>query len=268
MKVFGVEIKRYGAAFTLIELLVVISIISLLMAIIIPIINRAREQGKRAVCLSNLNQLSLAWIMYADDNEDRIVCGDTEEYTSEYQPNGVHYKETAWVLKDWNTNDMAKKRDAIMKGALYRYARDVGVYKCPTGLRKELRLYTVIDAMNCIAIPGCGPGAVMIKNRLQIEKPYQRFVFLDDGGSGGATMGGWTCYVNVDRWWDVTPIRHGEGTTFSFADGHGEYWKWKDRRTLDFGQRMRAFSEVQTKNDDILRTQIGAWGEVALNRDE
>jgi len=47
--------------FTLIELLVVIAIIAILMAILIPTLNRAREQGKRAVCLSNLKQMMLAW---------------------------------------------------------------------------------------------------------------------------------------------------------------------------------------------------------------
>ena len=34
---------------------------------------RAREQGKRAVCLSNLKQLALAWIMYADENDDKLL---------------------------------------------------------------------------------------------------------------------------------------------------------------------------------------------------
>jgi prepilin-type N-terminal cleavage/methylation domain-containing protein len=52
--------------FTLIELLVVIAIIAVLMAILLPALNRVKEQGKRAVCLSNLRQLTMAWIMYAD----------------------------------------------------------------------------------------------------------------------------------------------------------------------------------------------------------
>jgi prepilin-type N-terminal cleavage/methylation domain-containing protein len=51
--------------FTLIELLVVIAIIAVLMAILMPALHRAREQGKRAACLSNLKQMTLAWIMYA-----------------------------------------------------------------------------------------------------------------------------------------------------------------------------------------------------------
>ena len=60
--------KQHG--FTLIELLVVIAIIALLMAILLPALKAAREQGKRAVCLNNLRQLTLAWIMYADGHSE------------------------------------------------------------------------------------------------------------------------------------------------------------------------------------------------------
>ncbi len=67
-------LRRVG--FTLIELLVVIAIIAVLMAILMPALNRAGEQGKRAACLSNLKQLTLSWIMYAGENDDRIVSGE------------------------------------------------------------------------------------------------------------------------------------------------------------------------------------------------
>jgi prepilin-type N-terminal cleavage/methylation domain-containing protein len=62
-------------AFTLIELLVVIAIIAMLVAILIPIVSTAREQARRAVCLSNLRQLTIAWILYADDHDGQIVWG-------------------------------------------------------------------------------------------------------------------------------------------------------------------------------------------------
>ena len=65
--------------FTLIELLVVVAIIAILMAILIPTLNRAREQGKRVACLSNLKQFGLAWIMYADDNDGKTVNAGTGE---------------------------------------------------------------------------------------------------------------------------------------------------------------------------------------------
>jgi len=67
--------KRRIGGFTLIALLVVIAIIAILLAILMPALNRVREQGKRAVCLGHLRQLGLVWIMYADDNYGYIVNG-------------------------------------------------------------------------------------------------------------------------------------------------------------------------------------------------
>jgi len=63
-------------AFTLIELLVVIAVIAVLMAILMPALHCAREQGKRIVCQSNLKQMSLAWIMYAQENDGKIMSGN------------------------------------------------------------------------------------------------------------------------------------------------------------------------------------------------
>jgi len=65
--------KRKG--FTLIELLVVISIIALLMAILMPVLGRARKQAWQAVCRSNLRQIGIDAAFYADDNDQSIPRG-------------------------------------------------------------------------------------------------------------------------------------------------------------------------------------------------
>ena len=114
------------------------------------------------------------------------------------------------------------------------------------------------DSMNC---RGWSADAVMLKRREEIAQPHTRIVFLDDGG--GATdshLGGWTCYFNEERWWDAPPVRHGDGTTFSFADGHVEYHKWQDPRTIEFGLKMRARSEIQEGNPDLRWSSKAMWG--------
>jgi prepilin-type processing-associated H-X9-DG protein len=54
-------------------------------------------------------------------------------------------------------------------------------------------------------------------------------------------------------------VRHGDGTDFSFADGHSEYWKWLDRRTIEYGQMMPGSNPLQPGNPDLHRTQKAVW---------
>ena len=262
----------FQSAFTLIELLVVIAIIAILMAVLMPALQRAREQGRRTVCEHNLKSLTLAWIMYADENDGKIVngaggfhylagSGNTEDGAN---PNII---ERAWVGKGWGDNwnnrnvessgltDDQKKR-AVREGALWPVASDYDIYKCPTGRKGEWVTYAAVDAMNGLFRSGTtsrtghhpfavgkrvGRTVIWIKRIDEISSPTpaQRMVFIDEGAMTPDSFA--VHYDNPGPWWDDPPVRHGDGTTVSWADGHSTHRKWKAAETIRRGRQCQDY---------------------------
>ncbi|MCF7957470.1 MAG: type II secretion system GspH family protein [Phycisphaerae bacterium] len=235
--------KRKG--FTLIELLVVISIIALLVAILMPALSKAKEMGKRAVCLSNTRQLMTGWLMYADDNEEHLCTAD------------VGYNPTRMWWVGWNDNldDMEKQRVAIEEGVLWPYCENLDLYKCETGKPREMRTYSIVNAMNSAHDNNVSKGEVMGKIS-DIRRPASRIVFIDEGAIEKYAFNIWH---SQPLWIKRPPIRHGNGTTMSFADGHSEWWKWEDPDTISLG-KGETNNASQPGNPDLVRMQRGIWG--------
>ncbi len=253
-------------AFTLIELLVVIAVIAILMAILMPALNRAREQGQRAVCLSGIKQLQLAWILYADDTDDKLVSSEAGgNYESQFGP--------AWVGCTWGDYhteggvQMAEddQRKAIQSGALYPYAESLDLYKCPSGYRGELLTYGMMISSNGRSVD----GSPQFKRRLKIPQPSQRLIFIDEGVASSDAYA--TKYM-TPAWWDQPSTRHGDGTNFAFADGHSEYHKWAGSETIHKGRdnvhRHPGIWAPTTEEGvaDLQWVQCGIWGKLRYTR--
>jgi len=225
-----------------------------------------RERAKRMVCLGNLKQLSLAWLMYARENEGKIVNGATG-YSYQNMVWGDHTDELAWVYEsssDWETGIAG-----IKKGALWPYVEDARIYRCPVGPPKQTLTYSITFAMNAVlhlqqfeaSTTDKDWHGKFVKKTDEILKPAVRLVFADEGSM---TPDAYAAHYSQERWFDLPPVQHNDGGTLSFADGHVEYWKWKSPETVAIG-RSGAPGQGQTCHscdacEDLHRLQTAIWG--------
>jgi prepilin-type N-terminal cleavage/methylation domain-containing protein/prepilin-type processing-associated H-X9-DG protein len=266
-------------AFTLIELLVVIAVIAVLMGVLIPSLNRAREAGKRAQCLANLRSLTQGWSMYAGENDGHIINASARGIVR----NGTGYdwagnrEDPAWVGVWTGAYSREDLEGAIKIGLFYPYVGTVKVYRCPnhaflsrlippTGnaithyAGDRIRSYSIVDALHGATSYGGKP-----KTHLnEIKNATGQMVYMDRGAEGFA---GWSIYPDQERFFNPPGIQHSNGTVVSFADGHAEYWKWEDPRTVTFtlewnagaGTAGNAVSLAQG-NPDFMKLLRATWG--------
>jgi prepilin-type N-terminal cleavage/methylation domain-containing protein/prepilin-type processing-associated H-X9-DG protein len=117
----NLNIRRSTGAFTLIELLVVIAIIAILAAILFPVFAQAREKARQATCLSNLKQLTLGWVMYAQD----------------YDENFPQWKWADNYKASWGGTGALSPNNAttLWCNAIFPYVKNNQVFYCPSDAR-------------------------------------------------------------------------------------------------------------------------------------
>jgi prepilin-type N-terminal cleavage/methylation domain-containing protein/prepilin-type processing-associated H-X9-DG protein len=259
------------SGFTLIELLVVIAIIAILAAMLLPALARSKDEGKKVQCESNMKQLQLCYHMYIGDNNDRLPPNESEA--------AFDTTTNSWVSGDAQTDTSPTN---ITKGLLFPYNSQVGIYICPsdtymitsTGPPATTAPQTRSCSVNygCNGSTGSDPtglnaGIQPIHKYAQLQQPgfSQMICFVDeneyecgDGCFGLYPLNLPSSPVIGSSWWNPPGSRHLKGCTFSFLDGHEEYWKWMGTAVPSFNTMSGPWVAV-TANDvkDLYRIEAG-----------
>jgi prepilin-type N-terminal cleavage/methylation domain-containing protein/prepilin-type processing-associated H-X9-DG protein len=243
-------------AFTLIELLVVIAVIAILAGLLLPTLSKGKARAQTVDCIDHLRQLQLCWHMYAHDNESTLVPNNFVYFVtmgSTNQPS-VGDDKISWCrsLAPFDPNPINETNSM-----LYDYNRNPAIYHCPAdtstvasqpGLPRN-RSFNMSNSINM-------EDADHFTKESEIHSPSTLFVFIDtdadeitDPTFGVIPLGDY--FQNY--WLDIPADRHNtRGANLTFADGHVETWKWKERKN---GRIAGSACLDQDDIDDLRRLQ-------------
>ncbi|MDD5327622.1 MAG: hypothetical protein PHY02_07395 [Phycisphaerae bacterium] len=275
-------IKRIGL--TRIDFVVAVVCVVFVLANVPVIVAGGRQRAKLEVCMANLRALTSAWSMYADDNDGKIPGSDIGFATGNNPrsswwidwPDGVtgtpsysvfSYVDLTRPIAGYTVAQLIDHaKDAIKAGRLWPYIEDLSSYKCPTSRLGDYQSYAMVDSMNgwCMWSDATITTKKKIATKMQLSTSADRIVLLCECPQYfGDGKGSWGVFYTKEWFADSPPKHHDQGTTLSFADGHSEYWKWKNKTTIDGPYNGGWLGwRPGPPYDDLHRLQIGVWGDL------
>jgi len=204
-------------AFTLIELLVVIAIIAILAAILFPVFARARENARRASCMSNLKQIGLATMMYVQDYDERYplgIVGDIPVTAPTGYLSGSAYC-TGMPCGEFTVGDGHNSSGKYVSwmDLLQPYTKSVQVFVCPSQTSASYSGYGYSLYINNLKNSPYQPA-----NEAQLNNPSVTAMMMDCNNQ-------YCVYANPgDSFNPLNDVRnsapHLDGYNMAFADGH------------------------------------------------
>jgi len=239
-------------AFTLVELLVVIALIAILAGLLLPGLAQARRRAQGVACLSNLRQLTLAWHLYALDDQGRLSPSVAAPGGIGVQ--GISAWTAGWISWDppmtppFENTDITNRSllTAPGSGRLGLYLPSPDVFRCPADRSRatrngrgaqRARSYSMNLAIGTPGYTGFLNERIIHFYRegdLALHGPSSLFVFIDEHEfTLGATAFEMAehFYPTNAVWADLPASRHGQQGALGFADGHGEMHRWLDPGT-------------------------------------
>jgi prepilin-type N-terminal cleavage/methylation domain-containing protein len=230
--------------FTLVELLVVIAIIALLIAILLPMLNKAKLNAQRTVCLSGQRQLVIAWRLYVDDNKGYMPYGNTDASFG-----------SAPYIPWFRGRDFGNTERAIKDGSIYKYMKSIKVYKCPGDLGERLVSYGVNNFLNGQS-NSTGWGST-VEKMSKVRHHTKTYVLIDEYDKRPDNFNRGSFIVQPKgtspaMWVDYPGMHHGYASAVSFLDGHAEVLVWDLHET----KYILGPNTAVTNNKDLLKIQL------------